>query len=92
MVNPPPRRIPTLAAAAGRDELRKCIERACADTELVAAIFKDPAAVGARQVIYADKKHGFNILAHVFEGASGSNPHDHGPTWAIYGQVAVPAL
>ena len=39
------------------------------------------------QVIYEDKKHKFCILAHVYEGAKGSNPHDHGPSWAIYAQV-----
>lgn len=40
-----------------------------------------------RQVIYEDKELGFCILAHVNTGAKSSPPHDHGPAWAIYGQV-----
>jgi hypothetical protein len=27
------------------------------------------------------------VLAHAYEGASESQPHDHGPSWAIYGQA-----
>ncbi len=40
-----------------------------------------------RQVIYEDAEMGFCILAHVNTGAKSSPPHDHGPAWAIYGQV-----
>lgn len=40
-----------------------------------------------RQVIYEDPEMGFCILAHVNTGAKTSPPHDHGPNWAIYGQV-----
>ena len=31
---------------------------------------------------------GFAILAHGYVGPKGSKPHDHGPSWAIYGQAA----
>ena len=40
-----------------------------------------------RQVIYKDEELGFCIMAHVNTGAKSSPPHDHGPAWAIYGQV-----
>lgn len=40
-----------------------------------------------RKVIYEDPELGFCILAHVNTGAKSSPPHDHGPAWAIYGQV-----
>jgi hypothetical protein len=40
-----------------------------------------------RQVIYEDPDFGFCILAHVYEGAKASNPHDHADSWAIYGQA-----
>ena len=40
-----------------------------------------------RKVIYEDPELGFCILGHVYEGAKDSNPHDHGPSWAIYGQA-----
>jgi len=38
-------------------------------------------------VLYEDAELGFTILAHGYTGAKSSNPHDHGPSWAIYGQA-----
>ena len=58
----------------GRDGLRACVARACADPEFVAAVFEDNR--DDRRVIYEDEKHGFVILAHYFEGARESMPHD----------------
>jgi predicted metal-dependent enzyme (double-stranded beta helix superfamily) len=40
-----------------------------------------------RQVLYEDPELGFCILAHNYRGAKSSPPHDHGPSWAIYGQA-----
>lgn len=40
-----------------------------------------------RQIIYEDKELGFCILAHAYDGKKESPPHDHGPSWAIYGQA-----
>jgi predicted metal-dependent enzyme (double-stranded beta helix superfamily) len=40
-----------------------------------------------RQVLYEDPELGFCILAHQYKGAKDSPPHDHGPSWAIYGQA-----
>ena len=34
-----------------------------------------------------DPTLGFCILAHHYRGAKESAPHDHGPSWAIYGQA-----
>ncbi|MDO9708391.1 cupin domain-containing protein [Paracraurococcus lichenis] len=64
--------------------------------ELVQEALKDPAFVAEalpegtpeRKVLYEDPDLGFTILAHAYVGAKGSNPHDHGPSWAIYGQAA----
>ncbi len=71
---------------AGREEVR----------DLVADVLKDPAFVAAhiradgpeRKLLYEDPELGFAILAHAYQGAKNSKPHDHGPTWAIYGQAA----
>jgi predicted metal-dependent enzyme (double-stranded beta helix superfamily) len=68
-------------------------EKVCA---LVAEVLKDEAFVEAnirpdgpeRKVLYEDPDLGFTILAHAYQGAKNSNPHDHGPTWAIYGQAS----
>jgi len=43
--------------------------------------------VPERKILYQDPQLGFCILAHVYQGARESNPHDHGPSWAIYGQA-----
>jgi hypothetical protein len=43
--------------------------------------------VQERKIIYEDPELGFCILAHTYEGAKESQPHDHGPSWAIYGQA-----
>jgi predicted metal-dependent enzyme (double-stranded beta helix superfamily) len=40
-----------------------------------------------RQILYEDPELGFCILAHQYKGAKESPPHDHGPSWAIYGQA-----
>ncbi|HTT79729.1 MAG TPA: hypothetical protein VMF86_08640, partial [Stellaceae bacterium] len=37
--------------------------------------------------LFEDPQLGFCILGHVYHGAKQSAPHDHGPTWAIYGQA-----
>lgn len=40
-----------------------------------------------RQILYEDPELGFCILAHNYRSAKTSPPHDHGPSWAIYGQA-----
>ena len=46
-----------------------------------------PEGTPERKVLYEDPELGFTILAHGYVGAKGSKPHDHGPSWAIYGQA-----
>ena len=70
----------------GREKMRKFVAKACKDDEFVSTHL-GPDNTTPRRVIYEDDKHNFCILAHVYEGAKGSNPHDHGPSWAIYAQV-----
>lgn len=64
--------------------------------EVVGKALQDPGFVAAtfskkqekvREVIYEDPDLGFCICAHVYEGAASSPAHDHGPSWAIYGQA-----
>jgi predicted metal-dependent enzyme (double-stranded beta helix superfamily) len=45
------------------------------------------AETSERQLLYEDRELGFCILAHQYKGAKDSPPHDHGPSWAIYGQA-----
>lgn len=69
----------------GRQKVRELVEDALKDEMFIAAHLG--ADVFERKVIYEDPELGFCILAHVYKGAKESNPHDHGPSWAIYGQA-----
>ena len=42
---------------------------------------------GERDLLYEDPELGFCIFAHHYRGPKVSPPHDHGPSWAIYGQA-----
>ena len=71
---------------AGRENVRDFIAKACADSDFVATHFVSDDQE-ERKIIYEDPDLKFCILAHTYNGAKGSNPHDHGPSWAIYGQA-----
>lgn len=71
---------------AGREQVRQYTERACADADFVAAHL-GPNETSDRKTLYEDPDLHFCILAHVYKGAKNSAPHDHGPSWAIYGQA-----
>ena len=79
-----------LEADDGPDALarvRDCLQRALHDETFVATHL-GPDATRERDILYEDPELGFCICAHVYEGAKQGKPHDHGPTWAIYGQAA----
>src|SRR3954453_1521685 len=71
---------------AGREKVRALVTQVLADPEFVATYI--PEGTPERHVLYEDPDLGFTILAHGYTGAKGSKPHDHGPSWAIYGQAA----
>lgn len=72
---------------AGRELVRQYTERACADPDFVARHL-GPDNNDDRKILYEDPDLRFCILAHAYKGEKNSNPHDHGPSWAVYGQVA----
>jgi hypothetical protein len=72
---------------AGREQVRRAVARACSDEEFV-AMHLGPDNTTERKILYQDPDMGFCILAHVYQGAKASDPHDHASTWAIYGQAA----
>jgi hypothetical protein len=71
---------------AGRARVAALLQPLLRDEAFVAAQFGG--ACPERKVLYEDPRLGFCILAHEYRGAKDSAPHDHGPSWAIYGQVA----
>ena len=82
----------TLRAEPGTSGLNKVCERlsqALSDQEFLTGVL--PArAPGAhpREVLYEDPDLGFCICGHVYDSAALGSPHDHGSSWAIYGQAA----
>jgi hypothetical protein len=69
----------------GREQVCRLIEAALKDEGFVQRYLGD--GVGERKVLYEDPELGFCLLGHVYTGARESRPHDHGPSWAIYGQA-----
>ena len=69
---------------AGRQKVCELLREALKDESFVAKNLTDD--VPERKILYEDPKLGFVILAHHYQGAKESAPHDHGPYWAIYGQ------
>ncbi len=73
-------------APEGLEKVRELLETALKDSDFVNAHL-GPGATSERDILYQDPDLGFCIVAHVYEGAKTSSPHDHGPSWAIYGQA-----
>ena len=71
---------------AGREKVREYVAKACGDKEFVAKHLADDLPQ-ERNIIYEDPDLGFCICAHVYKDARKGYPHDHGSTWAIYGQA-----
>jgi hypothetical protein len=69
----------------GRVKVASALEDVLKDDAFVTAHLVDGGP--ERKVLYEDPDLGFCVLAHVYEGARESSPHDHGPSWAIYGQA-----
>jgi hypothetical protein len=69
----------------GREKVCALLQDVLKDDAFVARHLGDD--VPERKVLYEDPELGFCILAHHYKGARESAPHDHGPTWAIYGQA-----
>ena len=74
--------------AAGRQAVCRFVEKALADDAFIAAHLKARAPGAApRELLFEDPELGFCICGHVYGDAAHSQPHDHGATWAIYGQA-----
>ena len=70
---------------AGRKKVCGLLSQVLSDEQFVAKYVDSNKA--ERNILYEDPEFGFVILAHNYEGPKESAPHDHGPSWAIYGQA-----
>lgn len=72
----------------GKAKVGRHVSRALTDRDFIARHLKDRApGANPREVLYEDPQLGFCICGHVYEGAANGSPHDHGESWAIYGQA-----
>jgi len=69
----------------GRGKVRDLVKEILKDEKFIANYVND--STPDRQVLYEDPELGFCICAHMNRGAKEANPHDHGSSWAIYGQA-----
>jgi hypothetical protein len=79
----------TLGRGAGPDEL-EAVRRSLARLLANAAFVERTCGAGAQQglhTLYEDGKLGFQVLAHINEKPRVSPPHNHGESWAVYGQA-----
>jgi len=73
------------ASRAGREKVSDLVQEALKDEKFISTYVNDNTP--DRQVIYEDAELGFCVCAHVNREAREANPHDHGSSWAIYGQA-----
>ena len=71
---------------AGREQIRVNLERLLSNPDFIRKYCGDDQPRGLK-VLYEDPKLGFQVLAHINDKARVSPPHDHGESWAIYGQA-----
>lgn len=69
-----------------REKIRQNLEKLLAEKDFVAATCSPDAERGVH-TLYQDPELGFVVLAHLFDKGVESSPHDHGHTWAVYGQA-----
>ncbi len=70
----------------GREQVRLKLEQLLANRDFVETYCGEQVPRGLK-VLYEDPDLGFQILAHINDKARVSPPHDHGASWAIYGQA-----
>jgi len=73
------------SSPVGREKVRDLVQEALKDEKFIGTYVNDNTP--DRQVVYEDPQLGFCICAHVNRDAREANPHDHGASWAIYGQA-----
>jgi len=71
---------------AGREKVRVLLEKLLANPAFVDEAVGPAVPIGTRK-LYEDKELGFVVLAHCNPKPHKSPPHDHGSSWAVYGQA-----
>ena len=75
--------------SAAKHKVCQYVVRSLKDPVFLAAYLKDRAPnANPREILFEDPELGFCICGHVYDGPAIGSPHDHGSSWAIYGQAA----
>jgi hypothetical protein len=74
------------ASRAHVEKIKAHVERLLANAQFVGEYFSDAQPLGLKR-IYVDPQLGFEVMTYRYDLARRSQPHDHGDSWAIYGQV-----
>lgn len=74
----------TDSGIAGKQAICTLVEKVLHDEAFIAEHLTS-AQCKPRKVLYEDPELGFCICGHVYEKPAHGAPHDHGPSWAIYG-------
>lgn len=70
-----------------RHAIRGHLERLLENADFVAE-HAGPGAEAGIKTIHVDDTTGMNVLVHVYDESKAAPPHDHGDSWAVYGQAA----
>ncbi len=72
--------------STGRDQVRQRLEKLLVDEDFIASHLGAEREEGM-QTVHQDAEQDFVVLTYKMGGPRTSPPHDHGQSWAIYGQV-----
>lgn len=70
----------------GRERIRVKLEKLLIESTFLAEHCAVDAQPGIHK-LHHDSKLGFVVMAHIYAHGKVSPPHDHGDSWAIYGQA-----
>ena len=70
----------------GRERARDLLAKLLKEKDFVDR-YCSPEEKPGTKLLYRDPELDFDVLAHCFRGGAKSPPHDHGTSWAIYGQA-----
>lgn len=71
---------------SGQEQVRVHLEKLLSDPEFASAHWK-PGTPTGRHTTYEDPELGFHILSYDMQEPFLSPPHNHGASWAVYGQA-----
>lgn len=69
-----------------REEVRQKLEELLRQPDFLVQYCGPEAEAGVR-VIWQDPDTGLRVMQHVYDDGKTSPPHDHGESWAVYGQA-----